>query len=43
LEGCCSCLMSGWPRSTLDKISPSKPNNVVQFILFPEDKCNASI
>jgi hypothetical protein len=44
LEGCFSCFMSGWPRSTLDKTSPSKPDNVVvQCILFPEDKCNASI
>jgi hypothetical protein len=44
LEGCFSCFMSGWPRSTLDKTSPSKPDNVVvQFILFPEDNCNASI
>jgi hypothetical protein len=43
LEGCFSCLMSGCPRSTLDKTSPSKPDNVVQFILFPEDKCNATV
>jgi hypothetical protein len=32
-----------WPRNTLSKTSPSKPDKVVQFILFPEDKCNASI
>jgi hypothetical protein len=39
-----TCFMFGWPRSTLDKTSPSKPDNVVvQFILFPDDKCNASI
>jgi hypothetical protein len=43
LEGCFSFFISGWPRSTLNKTSPSKPDKVVQFILFPEDKCSASI
>jgi hypothetical protein len=38
-----SFFMSGWPRSTLNKASPSKPDKVVQFMLFPKDKCNASI